>query len=132
MKITKEQLKQIIKEELEAVMENEGGPGYVLTRDRYGRVRQGWVRSLSMELKPNQRFVPDGASKEDLEAAYKELDTGPAATAVGNVRGPSAPNRVKSIAGNAPEVAMEPPMGSDLESSDEVPRFAGAKKPGQK
>ncbi len=132
MKLTKEQLKQIIKEELEAVIENKGEAGYVLTRKADGRIRQGFVRSLSMELKPNQRFVPHGATEAELKAAYSELDTGPEPTAVGDVRGPSAPNRVKSIAGDAPEVASEPKKPEEVGVSNKVPRFAGRKKPGQR
>ena len=108
MKLTKEQLKQIIKEELEAVMENEGGMGYILTLQPDGRVRQGFVSSLSMELKPNQKFIPYGASQEELDAVASEMETGPPATAVGNVRGPSVPTRVSSIAGNAPEIRTDP------------------------
>jgi hypothetical protein len=113
MKLTKEQLKQIIKEELEAVIENIGEAGYLLTRKPNGQIRQTFVSSLRNKLKPNQRFVPHGANEADLKAAERELDTGPAPTAVGNVRGPSAPNRVKSIAGDAPEVATEPSEPSE-------------------
>jgi len=112
MKITKEQLKQIIKEELEAVMENEGGMGYILTLQPDGRVRQGFVSSLSMELKPNQKFIPYGASQEELDALASEMETGPPATAVGNVRGPSAYNPVKDIVGYAPEIPTDTPEGT--------------------
>lgn len=148
MKLTKQQLKRIIKEELEEIMgeeeSSEGvGPGYIVTHNKdayYGstnRLRVGYTNLSNVKLRDNQMFF---ATQEEAEEARKELQAADKAAEREEAEKymkaykADAPRRrqVADIAGNAPEVAMEPPKGYRTRVSSKVPRFAGRKKPGQR
>ena len=61
------------------------------------------------------------AEKEDAKAFFKNYKA-------------DEPRRrqVAATAGNAPEVATEPPEGYSARVNTKVPRFAGKRKPGQR
>ena len=141
MKITKEQLKQIIKEELEEIMgeeeSSEGvGPGYIVTLNKdayYGSTNRLTVKYTNLsnfKLKDNQMFF---ATREEAEEAKKELQAAVAAAEQEDAKDffkkykadQSRRRRFAGIVGNAPEVAMEPPKGYTTRVSSEVPRFPG-------
>ena len=124
MKITKEQLKQIIKEELEAALHEEElsegvGPGYIVTHNKnmdYGstnRLKVGYTTLSDFKLKDNQMFF---ATREEAEEAKKKLQAADRAAEKEDAEDffkkykadQPRRRRVAGITGNAPEVAMEP------------------------